>query len=480
MSHILRETAFGRLTRVLTRNKFFQYPEEKQNFVLPVHYQLSGGSDEKGDDSIASRDFATELAGMMENFDISEEAALIPFAVFVIGYGIGPVFLGPLSEIPVVGRNAVYVVTFALFFALSFPTAVVQNYAGLCVLRFLTGIFSSPAVTIVGATFSDLYTLLYVPYQLGWWVWSAWAGPAVGFLLAGFAVSAKDWHWALWEIVWMSGPIALLLFFLSPETSAANIFLRRAQRLRRLTGNDNLRSQSEIDQSRLSASRILSNALVKPIEIMIKDPAILFVNTYTALFYGIYYTFFECFPLVFQAMHGFNLGETGLAFLSCQVGATVGLMLYFSYLHWYMIPDNLRNGLREQEHRLVPAMIGSWLLPVGLFLFAWTARPDIHWIVPLIGVVIFVTGFYLVMQGLFVYLPLSYPQYAASLFSGNDVCRSAFAAGAIAFARPMFLRLGVARGVTLLGGLTGMGIIGMICLYIYGKRLRKMSTFAQG
>ena len=446
----------------------------------------------------ASSIIAPAEAGMIEEFNISPEAALVPFALFVIGYGVGPLVFGPLSEIPVIGRNAVsaastletnellltvpqvYASTFALFFALSFPTAVVNSFAGLCVLRLLTGIFSSPAVTIAGATFSDMYTLMYVPYQLGWWVFSAWGGPAIGFLMAGFAVSARNWHWALWEIVWMSALVAVLLFFFSPETSAANILLRRARRLRKLTGNSKLCSQSEIDQSNLSASTVLSHALIKPIEIMIKDPAILFVNTYTALFYGIYYTFFEAFPVVFQGMHGFNLGETGLAFLACQVGATVGLLLYFAYLKWYMVPDNKKNGFREQEHRLIPAIFGSWILPVGLFMFAFTAKEDIHWIVPLIGVVIFVTGFFTVMQGLFVYLPLSYPQYAASLFSGNDVCRSTFAAGAILFARPMFINLGVARGVALLGGLTGMGIIGMLWLYIYGKRLRAMSRFAQG
>ena len=49
---------------------------------------------------------------------------------------------------------------------------------------------------------------------------------------------------------------------------------------------------------------------------------------------------------------------------------------------------------------------------------------------------------------------MSYPQYAASLFAGNDLCRSAFAFAAILFARPMFINLGIGRGVSLLGGLS--------------------------
>jgi DHA1 family multidrug resistance protein-like MFS transporter len=277
----------------------------------------------------------------------------------------------------------------------------------------------------------------------------------------------------------MAAPVLVILLLCMPETSTPNILMRRARRLRKLTGDIRLQSQSELDQRHLTASGILVDALIKPIEITIKDPAILFVNVYTALFYGIYYTFFEVFPLVFPPFYGFNLGEVGVAFLSCQVGATIGLAIYFSYLHWYMIPDNLNNGLRAQEHRLVPAIFGSFLIPVGLFLFGWTARPSIHWIVPIIGIVIFVIGTFLVLQSIFVYVPLSYPKYAASLFAGNDLCRSSMAAGSILYARPLFINLGIGQGVSVLGGLSVLGIFGMATLYLIGAKLRARSKFAQ-
>ena len=64
------------------------------------------------------------------------------------------------------------------------------------------------------------------------------------------------------------------MFLTLPETSAPNILLRRAQRLRRLTGNQKLRSQSEIDQSHLKPSDVFFNAIIKPAEIAIKDPAV--------------------------------------------------------------------------------------------------------------------------------------------------------------------------------------------------------------
>jgi MFS transporter, DHA1 family, multidrug resistance protein len=154
------------------------------------------------------------------------------------------------------------------------------------------------------------------------------------------------------------------------------------------------------------------------------------------------------------------------------------MSIYFSYLHFFLIPDIMANGLRAQEWRLRPALIATMGLPVGLFMFAWTANSTIHWIAPTIGITIFATSVYIVLQCIFIYIPMSYPQYAASLFAGNDFCRSLFAFGTIMFSRPMFINLGIGKGVSLLGGLSCIGIIGMWVLYIYGAKLRARSKFA--
>ena len=46
-------------------------------------------------------------------------------------------------------------------------------------------------------------------------------------------------------------------------------------------------------------------------------------------------------------------------------------------------------GGSEPEYRLTPAIGGSPLVTVGIFVFAWTCYPSIHWIVPVMG-----TGFF--------------------------------------------------------------------------------------
>ena len=67
-------------------------------------------------------------------------------------------------------------------------------------------------------------------------------------------------------------------------------------------------------------------------------------------------------------------------------------------------------------------------IPISLFIFGWTSRASVHWIVPIIGASLYVLGLYLLFQSALVYLPVSYPHYVASILAGNDFFRSSVAA----------------------------------------------------
>jgi len=211
---------------------------------------------------------------------------------------------------------------------------------------------------------------------------------------------------------------------------------------------------------------------------MILDPSIGFTALYVALIYGIYYSFFECFPVVYIDGYGFSLGQQGLLYLSIFIGISVGLVMYFTWLRITWEPAVATWNIGPPERRLIPALFASFLLPIGIFLFAWTATPDIHWVVPTIGIVLLSGGIFMIMQPIFLYLPLSYPQYAASLFAGNSVARSVLAAAIVHCSQPLYHNLGVDRGVSLLGGLTVGCIAGIFVLWYYGPALRARSKFA--
>ena len=213
-------------------------------------------------------------------------------------------------------------------------------------------------------------------------------------------------------------------------------------------------------------------------QILIQDPAIMFAAIYTSLVYGSYYSFFEVSPLVYIGLYHFNFGQMSLAFLSIAIATSLAIMIYFSYLYFILEPNIKANALGPPEQRLVSALYAPFLLPIGLFLFGWTANGHIHWIVSVVGIGIYAFGVFTLLQCIFLYVPLTYPPYAASLFASNDFTRSAMAAGAILFARPLYLNLGVGQGISLLAAFTVVCVGGIWVLYFCGARLRARSRFA--
>jgi DHA1 family multidrug resistance protein-like MFS transporter len=84
-----------------------------------------------------------------KEFGISRVAATLGLTLFVAGYGLGPLIWAPMSEIPQIGRNPVYILTLAVFVALQVPVALAGNLGTLLAFRFLTGFFGSPALATV-------------------------------------------------------------------------------------------------------------------------------------------------------------------------------------------------------------------------------------------------------------------------------------------------------------------------------------------
>ena len=422
--------------------------------------------------------YSASSGQFMEIFGVSQSVSSLGLGMYVLGYGFGPLFLSPLSEIPAIGRNPPYMISFLLFVIISVPTALVNDVPGFMVLRFLQGIFGSPCIATTGASLGDISNLFQLPYLMMGWAMAGFIGPALGPIIAGFSVVVEGWHWSMWELLWASGPSFIIFLLFLPETSTPTILYRRAHRLRRLTGNPNLKSESEIAQSQLSPRQIAYDALVIPWKINILDPAILFTSVYTGLVYAIFYSFFEVFPLVYMEVYGMNLGEMGLAFLSVTIGVALAGICFFCFLYFYVNPRMRVKGYEGPEQRLIPAVLASFVIPIGLFIFGWTSRTSIHWIVPSIGALLISSGMILIMNNILLYVALAYPKYAASLFAGNDVVRASIAFAGIMWSGPLFKNLGVDRGCTLLAGLTVGCIVGIVVLYVYGANLRARSKFA--
>ena len=415
---------------------------------------------------------------VQEQFNVGNAEGALGLALYVLGYGMGCLLFSPLSEIPAIGRNPPYAVSGLLFVILCIPTSLVNNYPGLMVLRFLLGFMGSPCLATAVASLGDIWSPAEMPFALAIWSFTASASPAVGPTLSAYAIEALGWHWHSWILLMLAGPIVIGLVCLMPETSPDTILYYRAKRLRQ-EGHKSATSEAEQKQKSLSTSAMMYGYMVKPWELNIKDPAILFTTLYMGLLYGIFYSFFESLPLVYPVYYNFPATSTALVFLAVILGAMVACVLQLVYLLKRVFPQANAGTFGDLENYLISGIITGPLITIGLFIFAWCSRPEIHWIVPTIGLAFVVTGIYTVAQSIFQYLPRIYPKYAASIFAANSLSRSLFAFAAILYSHPLMVAWGVDGGVSFCGGLMVLCNIGMVILWRYGKGLRERSTFAE-
>jgi hypothetical protein len=159
-----------------------------------------------------------------------------------------------------------------------------------------------------------------------------------------------------------------------------------------------------MEKSTKSATKTIGNSLLRPFQLLIFEPMCLFLCLFSAILLGILYLFFGAFALIFRETYGFTLWQTGLSFLGIFFGM---LACSASEPIWQRVYDRLvrqNKGVPEPEFLLPPAILGSLLVSVGLFWFAWTTFSHIHWIVPIIGSGLFGCGTLLVFTGVFTFL----------------------------------------------------------------------------
>jgi len=81
--------------------------------------------------------YTSTYTQITKDFHCSRLIATLGLSMFVMGLGLGPMFLGPLSEF--YGRRPIYIVAFGMFLIWIIPCAVAQNIPTMIVVRFFDG-----------------------------------------------------------------------------------------------------------------------------------------------------------------------------------------------------------------------------------------------------------------------------------------------------------------------------------------------------
>ncbi|KAH7175600.1 major facilitator superfamily transporter [Dactylonectria macrodidyma] len=343
----------------------------------------------------ASSIYTSTYAQMEAEFGNSRIVSTLGLSLFVLGISLGPMFLSPLSEF--YGRRPIYLVSWAMYVVWIIPQAVGHNIATMLVSRFLDGFSGSAFLAVSGGTVGDLFARQQLQAPMLMFSLAPFVGPSIGPLIGGFINYNADWRWTYYLLLIWGFAILVSIVFLVPETYHPILVKKKAIRKRKETGDERWKAPNEKTQK--SVIGAVSRSLLTPFQLLIFEPMCLNLCIFSAILLGILYLFFGAFPLVFRLVYGFNLWQIGLTFLGILIG-----MLLAACLDpvWHRIRGRLVRELSaetgvedasEPEFRLPPAILGSVLVPTGIFMFGWSAYPWVHWIVPIIGSAIFGGGY---------------------------------------------------------------------------------------
>ncbi len=217
---------------------------------------------------------------------------------------------------------------------------------------------------------------------------------------------------------------------------------------------------------------MLRRAIVRPLKLLFLSPIVLLVSLYGGVMFGLIFLLFTTFPQIFQGIYHFDAGISGLAYLGLGTGMGLGLVLF------YLLSDKLLGqkkggAVAEPEQRLILMKWFGPITPLGCFMYGWTAYYHVHWIAPIIGTFIVGLGALFVVIPGQIYLVDCYgAQAAASALAANLLVRSPFGAFMDLAATPLYDKLGMGWGNSVLGFITLAFTPVPWLFYHYGKQLR--------
>ncbi|PYI00744.1 MFS general substrate transporter [Aspergillus sclerotiicarbonarius CBS 121057] len=421
---------------------------------------------------LASSMFAPGVEGVMKDFhSTSTMLASFIVSVYVLGYVIGPFLIAPLSEI--YGRVPLYHACNCLFLIFTIACAVAQTMPQLIVFRLLAGTAGVCPLTIGSGTVADM-----VPKEKRAGIMAIWAmgpilGPVVGPVAGGFLAEDEGWRWVFWVIAIATGVMTILCMIWYRETYAPVILERKAARLRKETGNPNLRSVHDHGKQ---TSEVLLSALARPIKLLAKSPIVLLMVLFAAITYGYLYLMFTTITSIFEDVYGFSTGLAGLAYLGFGIGCIIGLVVTGAVSNRIAMSHSAK-GCFTPESRLPPMIVGCWAIPIGLFWYGWAAKAQTHWIVPILGTGVFAIGLMTVFMSASTYLVDSYLRYAASVTAANTGLRSLFGALLPLAGPSMYDALGLGWGNSLLAFIALAMCSCPLFFWRYGARIRTNPRF---
>ncbi|KAJ5049602.1 hypothetical protein NUH16_008121 [Penicillium rubens] len=421
--------------------------------------------------TFTSSAYSVSANEVFKDFDISTEVFIVGLSLFVLGFAIGPAVWGPLYV-----SMILWIITHIAMVAFLGGSAGSQNVATLLILRFFAGTFGGSPLVNSGGTIADLFPPAQRGLALTIYCVAPFLGPILGPIVGGFVSESVGWRWVQGVCVIFIGVVGILGIVFIPETYGPVLLQRRTHQLAKADGKIYV-SVLEKNQGKKLPSEVFKRALFRPWIFLFLEPIVLIASVYMAIIYGTVYMFMGAMPIVYNEDRGWSVGIGGLAFLGIAVGIIFGLV--------YAIWDNNVRYMKlfaaksaNPESRLPPAIVGGVALPIGMFAFAWTNYPSIHWSVSIILSAPFGFGCVLVILPIMNYLIDTYTIYAASVLAAAAIFRSVVGAVFPLFTTQMYHNLGIHWASSIPAFLTLLCMPFPLIMYRYGEAVRMKCKYS--
>ncbi|CAK49096.1 uncharacterized protein An10g00050 [Aspergillus niger] len=426
--------------------------------------------------TISSSIFASAEDKVATEFAVGQEVTVLGTSLFLVGYIVGPLLFGPLSE--KFGRKWPLIVGVCLSSVFGLMTTLGQNLATIFIGRFFAGLFGVAPIAVLGGIITDCWNALYRGVALAFCICLVFAGPTFGPIVGGFIVENTSWRWTMWVVVIAGLALGFVAVFTYPESYPPKVLQIRAKSIRRKMDNPTI--VSPLDLEGLSLEKVFQLYLVRPWVLFFTEPILVSLTFYQAFIYGLMYVCYQSYPIAFMEVRGWSQGFASLALIGIIVGVVMGTATVVIYNQLYFKRKVQANdGKFEPEARLPLMIFGGCLVPTGLFWYAWTSDPSIPWPSEVCAGILVGWGMYTIFIQCFSYIIDCYTDMANSAMAANGAVRSVFGAVFPLFANYMYHNLGVDWASSLVGFLALVMVPVPIIFYYYGARIRARSKKAR-
>ncbi|KAJ3904032.1 MFS polyamine transporter [Lentinula edodes] len=420
-------------------------------------------------------------------------------SIFVLAYAIGPLILGPLSEI--YGRSRVLQAANLFYLVWNLVCGFAQNTTQLLVFRFLAGLGGSAPLSIGGGVLGDVWHPEERGKAIAVYSLAPLLGPVVGPIAGAWiadksGISVGDrgalgsqsnmWRWVFWSTTIVDAAIQVAGTFWLQETFAPILLERKAEKIRKEISGDPEKGVWDVktvysNQEGRTMKQIFQRSLTRPFVLFFREPIAQVIGLYMAFVYGVFYLYLTTIPTIFTQVYHESPGIGGLNYIGLGIGLTVSSQLNAHYMDKiYVHFKNKNNGVGQPEFR-VPAMIlGSFCLPVGLLISGWAAEERVHWVVTDLGMAFVGAGVIFTFQSMQTYIVDCFTLHAASALASISCLRSLAGFGFPLFAPAMYNAIGFGKGDTILAAVSiAIGLPAPIIFWKYGKAIRMKSKYAK-